>query len=118
VARLSGLQGEPRRGPLARWLRGLVRRERFPTEPFYLGLFHYWRGETEAAASKFAEAIRASDGAYFEVYQNLGSALYRLGRYAEAGACYRVVLEEVPTNRLARRRLAEIERHSSSPATR
>jgi tetratricopeptide (TPR) repeat protein len=112
------LQGRPRRGKAVHWLSGLVRRERFPTEPFYLGLFHYWRGETEAATSLFAEAIRASDGAYFEIYQNLGSALYRLGRYTDAAECYRIVLEDRPSYPVARQRLADIERRLSAPAAR
>jgi hypothetical protein len=115
VASLPGLGGAPRRGGAAAWLAGLVRRERFPTEAFYMGLFHYWRGEPERAVSRFAEAIRASDGAYYEIYLNLGSALYRLGRHAEAGACYRVVLQEAPDTRLARQRLAEIERGRFRP---
>ncbi len=54
--------------------------------------------------------MEASNGAYYETYQNLGSALFRLGRYAEARDCYRVVLEDAPRNRLARERLAETER--------
>jgi tetratricopeptide (TPR) repeat protein len=94
-------------------MEGLVQRESFPTEAFYLGLFHYWRGETERAASRFAEALGSSRGAYYEVYLNLGSALYRLGRFAEARDCYRVVLEEAPSNRLARQRLNDIERRFS-----
>lgn len=115
VTDVPGLRGMPRRSKAAHWLSGLARRERFPTEPFYLGLFHYWRGETEAAASRFAEAIRASDGVYFEIYQNLGSALYRLGRYDDAAECYRIVLEERPSFSVARQRLADIERRLSAP---
>jgi tetratricopeptide (TPR) repeat protein len=113
VATLPGLGGGPRRRRTARWMEGLVQRESFPTEAFYLGLFHYWRGETERAASRFAEALGSSRGAYYEVYLNLGSALYRLGRFAEARDCYRVVLEEAPSNRLARQRLNDIERRFS-----
>ncbi len=109
------LGADPGRGALARWLSGLVRRERFPSEPFYLGLFHYWRGDAARAAPRFAEAIRDSDGAYFETFLNLGSALYRLGRLDEARDCYRVVLERRPGNRVARQRLAEIERRASGP---
>ena len=34
----------------------------------------------DRAAIQFARAIDESDGAYFECYQNLGSALFHLGR--------------------------------------
>jgi hypothetical protein len=107
---LPGVGDSPRRGPIARWLRGLVRRERFPDESFHLGLFDYFRGDPAGAALRFAEAIRQSDGAYFETYLNLGSALFRQGRLREARDCYRVVLEDAPDNRVARERLLEIER--------
>ena len=110
VERLPGLGGGPRRGSGSRLWHGLWRSERFPTESFYLGLFHYWRGETVRAAALFADAVRESGGAYYEIYQNLGSALYRLERPEQAAACYRVVLEGDPKNRVARERLAEIER--------
>ena len=58
----------------------------------------------------FAEAIRESDGAYYETYLNLGSALYRIGRLAEARDCYRVVLDDEPGNDLAQERVDEIDR--------
>jgi len=105
---LPGLGDSPRSAPVGRWLAGFMGRERFPTEPFYLGLFHYWRGDTPRAITRFAEATRISNGAYYETYLNLGSALYRLGRFTEAEKCYRIVLAEAPDNRLARERLEEI----------
>ena len=107
---LPGIGGAARRGKARRWLEGFVRRQSIPTEPAHLGLFHHYRGRREWAAPYFAQAIRESDGAYYEHYNNLGSALYRQGRLAEAGECYRIVLEDAPSNRLARERLAEIGR--------
>jgi tetratricopeptide (TPR) repeat protein len=106
--RLPGLGGGPRRTGLPRWVDGLLRGQSFPTEPFSLGLFHYFRGETLQAAERFVEAVSRSRGAYFEIYNNLGSALFRLGRYPEARACYRIVLDEAPGNRIARERLERI----------
>jgi tetratricopeptide (TPR) repeat protein len=47
------------------------------------------------------------------MYQNLGAALYRAGRWREAEACYRVVLDEAPDNARARGRLEEIQRRLS-----
>lgn len=102
---LPGLGNRPRRGGLARWLGGLVRRQEFPEETESRGLFHYFRGDPAQAAAWFAEAIGRSDGAYYETYNNLGSALYKLGRHADAARCYAVVLQDAPGNRLARQRL-------------
>jgi tetratricopeptide (TPR) repeat protein len=102
---LPGLGGGPRLEGPRRWLLGLVHRRSFPSEPFSLGLFHYFRGEQQQAAAHFAEAVARSRGAYYEIYNNLGSALYRLRRFEEARACYRIVLEESPHNRTARQRL-------------
>lgn len=106
IAALPGLGGPPRRSNLATWVGGLVSRERFPVDPFYRGLFHYFRGEFKPAERRFAEAIRDSDGAYFELYHNLGSALWQQRRFAEAAACYRIVLEHQPDSPIARQRAA------------
>ena len=104
---LPGLGGRPRRSRFVRWARGLLERERFPSMEFNLGLFHFYRGELGLASNRFAEAIAESDGDYYEMYNNLGSVLYRMGRVDDARACYRVVLEDDPKNRLALERLAE-----------
>ena len=106
VRSLPGLGGPPRQGRLGRWLAGLYRREDYPSEDFGLGLFHFYRGEPLRAERRFAEAIRRSEGAYFEMYADLAAVLYRQGRIEEARACDRVVLEDDPGNRLALERLA------------
>jgi len=108
--RLPGLGGPPRKAGVRRWLAGLVRRERFASDSFGRGLFHYFLGDPARAAPLFARGIEESGGAYYEMYSNLGSSMFRLARYPEARDCYRVVAEEQPKNELARRRLAEIER--------
>lgn len=113
---IPGLAGEPRLAGVSHWLAGLIAREHFPEEPFSHGLFHYFRGEPARAASLFAEAIRAGRGAYYEIYNNLGSALFRLGRQREAADCYRVVLRDEPGNQLARERLAQIDPRRQAPA--
>lgn len=96
LAALPGLGPLARRGRGARILAGLLRRERFPSDDFNRGLFHYYRGEMERAGTHFAAAIAASDGRYYEIYNNLGSVLYRLRRYDEAARCYEIVLAEAP----------------------
>ena len=68
---------------------------------FGLGLFHYFRNDWPRAAALFAEAIRRSDGAYYELYLNLGSALRNMGRIEQAHRCYRIVLEADPDNAIA-----------------
>jgi tetratricopeptide (TPR) repeat protein len=102
--------GPARPGALARFSEGLWRRARFPTRDHQLGLFHLYRGELEASAARFAAAIAAGGGRYYEHYSNLAAVLFRLRRLEEAAACYRIVLAERPGDALARSRLAEIAR--------
>ena len=107
-ASLPGLGGEPRASRPSRWLAGLYRRQDFPTDDFNRGLFHLYRGELDAAEVRFSHAIAASDGAYYEAYNNLGAVLFRKGRLQEARQCYQIVLTDDPENRLARQRLAAV----------
>ncbi|MCP3979457.1 MAG: hypothetical protein GY716_09020 [bacterium] len=106
---LPGLGGGARRVGPAAWAAGLARRRSFPEREFQAGLFHYFRREWSVAATHFAAAVRHSGGAYYEIYNNLGSALYRLGDRENAAACYRIVLQDAPRNPVALKRLAEIE---------
>jgi len=114
VSALPGFGAQPRENGVVRWARGLVARRSFPTEDYRIGQFHYFRGEMAPAASHFAQAIRASDGAYPEIYYNLATTLFYLRRYDEARAGYAVVLDADPGNRFARERLAEIDALTSS----
>jgi hypothetical protein len=99
----------PRTGRAARWLSGLVRRQSYPGDSFGRGLFHYFRRSALRAAPLFADAVRESGGAYYELYHNLGAALFRLERFSEARDCYRIVAEEAPENQLAAERLEQLE---------
>jgi hypothetical protein len=103
---LPGLGGTPRPGRWARWLRGFVAMEEFPFAAFQRGLFHTIRGEKELAAGWLAEAVRESNGAYYEIYLNLAQVLERMGQKNLAQEAYRVVLQDDPQDRIARRRLA------------
>jgi len=91
-----------------RQLHGLWRKERFPTEDHYLGLFHLYLGDLTRAAGHIARGISESRGAYYELYNNLGAIYFRQGRYDEALRCYNVVLKERPDDRTVRQRVAEI----------
>jgi len=104
VDTLPGLGGLPRTTPVAAWFQGLTQRQRFPSRAFNLGLFSYYLGDMPGAAAWFGSAARESGGAYYEVYNNLGAALYREGRREDAAACYRIVVEDDPGNRQARER--------------
>jgi tetratricopeptide (TPR) repeat protein len=111
---LPGLGRVARPGPVAGWFSGLARRQEYPTEAFNRGVFHYLRAEPARAAAAFAEAIRASGGRYYEIYNNLGSALSATGRLTEARACYRIYLDGLPFYRREPRlrtldRLADID---------
>ena len=105
---LPGL-GRPRIGPLRHQLAGLVSRQSYPDASFGRGLFHYFRRSARRAAPYFAESVRESGGVYYEVYHNLGAALFLLGRDHGARECYRIVVAEVPGNENARERLEQLE---------
>lgn len=106
---VPGLDGTMRPGAFARIWSSVSERQSFPDEAFGWGLFHHFRGEFAPAATRFATAVQVSEGRYYELYHNLGAALARLGRRAEAAACYRIVLAEAPGNTQARRRLADLQ---------
>jgi tetratricopeptide (TPR) repeat protein len=104
--------GPPRPSHFQRWIEGFHSRQRFPAREHHLALFHLYRGENDRAIARIAAAIRASDGRYLELYNNLGAALFRAQRWPEAERSYRIVLSEQPGDPLARQRLIEIESHS------
>lgn len=112
---LPGLGGTARATAFERWVAGLVRRRVYPGESFNRGVLRAYLGMPAHAAGEFAAAIHESEGEYYEIYNNLGSALLAMGRLEEARACYRIFVEDVPFYRRERRgqaleRLAEIEK--------
>ncbi|HXI02036.1 MAG TPA: tetratricopeptide repeat protein [Candidatus Saccharimonadales bacterium] len=106
---LPGMGGGPRPGPIARWIDGVWRRQRYPTYDLNVGLFHYFRNEFGGAAGRFAAAVQESGGAYYEIYNNLGAVLLRLGRYDLARKALEVVLRADPDNRIARQRMSDLD---------
>lgn len=105
---LPGLGGPARPVPWRRWIEGVVERASFPTEDYNLGIFHLYRQELPQGAARFVAAIRASGGRFYEMYNNLGAVLFRMGQSEEAARCYRIVLEEDPGNAIARQRVTPI----------
>jgi hypothetical protein len=106
LSALPGLGPVPRRSAILRWLSGCIAQTEFPTEDYNLGLFHYFRREYPQAEARFRTAIQHGGEDYYEIYLNLGSALYQQKKYDEAARCYKVVLQEDPRNKVARSRLA------------
>ena len=105
LATLPGLGGQPRPSRLAHWWSGFLTTQEFPFAEYQQGLFHTIRGEMSPAASWLAESIRKSNGAYYEVYLSLAQVLDQIGKPELAGRAFRVVLEEDPANRIARKRI-------------
>ena len=56
------------------------------------------------------DSLQNGGEAYYEIYLNLGSALYQQKKYTEAALCYEVVLQEEPLNKVARDRQATLNR--------
>jgi tetratricopeptide (TPR) repeat protein len=103
---LPGMGGRPRRSSITRWWDGVLRHQEYPADDMNVGLVHLFRRENAPAIRRFTAAIERSDGAWYDAYLNLGSALWRSGDREGAAAAYRVVLTDDPENRLARERLA------------
>ena len=98
---LPGIGGPARASPLLRWLSGLVLSTPYPWDLKDLGMFYYFRNDFARAEAWFRAALAAGGAEYDELYLNLGSALLLQQKYDEAAACYEVVLQEDPENRIA-----------------
>ncbi|MBW2060708.1 MAG: tetratricopeptide repeat protein [Deltaproteobacteria bacterium] len=105
---LPGLFGNQRPNSFKRFLSGFFEKQAFPTHHHMFGLFHYFRREWPKAHAHFTEAVKESRGYYYETYNNLGSASFRLGQLDVARQCYEIVLKEDPKNPIALRRLRQI----------
>ena len=110
---LPGLGGTPRRGPLMRWLSGLVARPAYPLEAKGRAVFHYFRGEYALAEAWYRAVLQEGGADYYEIYLNLGSSLAWQKKYDEAAACFHAVLREDPGNTIAFDNLAILERERS-----
>ena len=67
------------------------------------------RGAPGPAREHTPPAIAASDGSFFEIYNNLGAMLVRTGHDDRARRCFQIVLDADPGNSYAEERLAELE---------
>jgi tetratricopeptide (TPR) repeat protein len=86
-------------------LEGFFQKQGFPTIPMQTGIFYYYIDDLDRAEAFLLEALKQSEGRYFEVYNNLGAVYYKKKMMPEASLCYRIVLEENPENEIARRRV-------------
>ena len=112
---VPGLGAVPREDPLERWVHGLFQRQTYPVEAYCLGVLHYLRGDPQRLAWHSAEGVRASGGAFGELYANLGSGLLAAGRLEEARRGFLLALEDLPFYRSRQRAaylglLADIDR--------
>ena len=96
IESLPGLGNAPRRGKIARWLRGAIEDQPFPVGHFNRGVFHYSVGDGSGALAHWAEAIRESDGRYGEIYRNVGYVLAAAGRTELARRCFEIALADSP----------------------
>jgi len=102
---LPGLGEHPRPNGFQRWLSGFAKTQEFPFDAYQRGLFHIMRREMVPAAGWLAEAIRQSNGAYYEIYLSLAQVLDQLGQRDLARRAFRLVLDQDPTNRIALKRI-------------
>ncbi len=68
---------------------------------FYRGIAAYERGDLEAAASAFGQAV-AKNPDYAKAWKWLGRAYYELGRFIEAAGAYKWALDMDPDDGQAR----------------
>ena len=99
----------PRRIAWAQGLKGFFQKQEFPAIPMQTGIFYYYIDDLDRAEAFLLEALRQSEGRYFEVYNNLGAVYYKKKMMPEASLCYRIVLEENPENEIARRRVQPVQ---------
>ncbi len=106
---MPGLGGGPRRTGLARWIDGVLRTATFPTVDYELGQFHYFGGDMRGAETHFGRAIRDSQGAFPDFYNNLGTVLYYQERLEPARRALLVYVDHARPSPFALRTLAEID---------
>jgi tetratricopeptide (TPR) repeat protein len=92
-------------GPFALWMDGFYTPRDYPMPLFRLGAFAYENGRFDVARSFLLEALRRSEGRYFEIYFNLGATYDRLQRPDLAALCYQKTLELNPDYAPARQKL-------------
>lgn len=90
------------------WLAGFFQPQTYPMPLMRLGSFAYEINDYEAAKVFFLEALRRSQGKYYEIYYNLASAYTRLGLKDQAKTCYEKILELEPGNAQAQAKLAQL----------
>jgi len=94
------LQAPP---PPASLLDGFLKPVVFPDDLSNLGIFFGTSGHPQEAEACFLEAIRRSQGRYYDFYYNLGLLYAQEGQRTEWGLCLSQVLKRDPPAALARR---------------
>lgn len=106
----SSAQGLPdfHRNVLNDWFAGFILPQAYPMPLMRLGSYAYEINDYEGAKGFFLEALRRSQGKYYEIYYNLASTYNRLGLKDQAKACYERILELEPGNAQAQAKLAQL----------
>lgn len=103
-----GLIQAPDRSFFQRWLEGFYRPKTFPRGLMTAALFCTYHEHFRESEALYLEAIRRTQGAYFEFYLNLGWMYFINKRYGEARICEEKVLRDDPTNPVALDLLSKI----------
>ncbi|MEJ5167285.1 MAG: tetratricopeptide repeat protein, partial [Thermoanaerobaculia bacterium] len=102
---ISDLGGGERKSKFKRWIEGIFKKQEFPTDYYNYGLFWYFQKDYKKAEKFFKLALSEGGDKYYEIYLNLGSALFQQKKYEDALSCYEIVLRENPENKIAKERI-------------
>jgi tetratricopeptide (TPR) repeat protein len=96
------------RSALADWIEGFWSPQDYPMDLFRLGAFAYAHGRLDLARSFWVEALRRTQGRYYEIFFNLGAAYEHGGAKDLARTCYQKVLDLDPGNAKAEAKLRQL----------
>ncbi len=105
--KLPGIDGE-RESAVRQWVSGFYRKQSYPSESCFKGLFHYMRGENSLSEWYFKKAVIESRGYYHEIYRNLAVVLFDQRKYAEALSCAEIALKANPGDKGLERMINKI----------
>ncbi len=95
--------GIPSATKFERWVSGFYRKQIYPAESCFKGIFHYQTGNLNLSEYYFRLAIIESRGFYHEIYRNLAVVLFDLRRYDDAARFARIALQDDQDNEPLRR---------------
>ena len=103
LAEIPVLLGAPPPSAVKNFLGDFYRKPEFPSDILNLGIFCGNNGHPETAELFFWEAVRRSQGRFYDCFYDLGLLYYYGGRRAEAASCMKRVLKDQPDDPAALR---------------